>query len=210
MAVPQPKEMPQNSQAWFIDKLQSSMKKFGAEPWNGKDLIIFGLEAYYQLMGDPTKNDRAMFDDVLCLLSDRLFLAVNANLDPTGFRKGSGHSSSKGMGTIHYGVHKDAYAIGWHKQVYPAVRQVGEITVRREASSSQKADIVIDGISYYFEKGSHQAMNMHPARLTSTSSLGCQTLPVGHQWDLFIRAIVSESKRLNQKRFTYVKARVRG
>lgn len=203
---------PKNERAWFEKKLKASIKKFGGETWDGKSLILFGCEAYYQLMGNPNTNDRRIFDDALCVLSGERFMAFNFNLDPNGERPGFGHSSNKGMGTIHYGIHEDAYAIGKHRNLFPALRQVGKITVRRDADVKKVKPsdlIVIDGFAYYLEVGSHQAMNIHPAGATTTSSLGCQTAP-RDQWPTFIALVQMELKRLGQKRITYVKDRVRG
>lgn len=211
MAAPVAKNRPQNSQDWVTKKLDASMKKFGSPLWDRKSLILFGCEGYFQLMGNPNTNDRQMYDDAMFVLTDRVFGAFNVNLDPNGYRPGHGHGSAKGMGMPHYGVHKDAYAIGKHKKLYPALRQVGKLIVRRDADDKvPKADIiVIEGRKYYLEEGDYQAMNMHPGGVNTTSSLGCQTFP-RDQWSSFINLVVSESKRLKQKRFTYVKDRIRG
>lgn len=208
-----PKARPSNSQFWFVSRMNDVLIKFGHEPWDGKGLIIFGCEGYYlNSMGEKNKNDRGIFDDAIAVISDRLFLTVNANLDPTKVRAGHGYGASKGMATIHYGVYPDAYAIGAHKAVFPALRQVGELEVRRDADNTvpQKDLIKVDDRLYYLERGNHQALNIHPAGINTTGSLGCQTIPRGLQWNLFIQAVVSESVRLMQKKFTYVKDRVQG
>lgn len=213
MTIPQPKHRPSNSQFWFVSKLNDTLLKFGKEPWDGKSLVLFGLEGYYlNSIGEKGKNDRNTFDDVIAVISERMFLTVNANLDPTNRKEGHGSNREKGMATIHYGVHEDAYAIGPHRSIFPAIRQVGKVIVRRDADDQVPKDqlLFIDDQMYYLEIGDHQALNFHPSGLRSTGSLGCQTIPRGFQWDLFIQAVVSESKRLKQDRFTYVKDRIQG
>ena len=207
-----PKNKPQKTQEWAVNALNASLKKFSSSAWDGKSLILFGCEGYYlDSMGVKGQNDRGMYDDALFVVSERLFLALNINLDPTSYRPGHGHGSSKGMGTIHYGVHEQAYAIGKHKTIFPALRQVGNIIVRRDADSRvPKEDIItIDEKRYYLEIGNHQVMNFHPGGANTTSSLGCQTIP-RDQWRLFIDSVVAEARRMNQKRFTYVKDRIQG
>lgn len=209
-----PPKRPQRDRKWVEAKLLAFLKKEKRlDAYDGNELIIFGMEAFYlKSMGDAAKNDRQIVDDAVAVLwgSDG-FAIFNANLDPNGFRPGHGHGSSKGMGSIHYGVFKHSYEIGKHKAIYPALRQTGTLVVRRDADSSvPKEDIItIDGHKYYLETGSHQAMNHHPMGKTSTSSLGCQTYLIS-QWPEFIGTVVREAKRLGQKKFTYVKARCQG
>jgi lysozyme len=208
-----PKNRPQQDRDWVVCELNKFLKKEKAlDAWDGKELIIFGMEGYFlDSMGGKGKNDRSIVDDAIALISGDFFAIFNANLDPNGYRPGHGHGGSKGMGSIHYGVHRKAYQIGKHKSIYPALRQVGEIIVRRDADHNvPKKDLIfIDNQKYYLEVGSHQAMNHHPMGPSSTSSIGCQTLPIP-QWPEYIGGIVRESKRLGQRQFTYVKARVRG
>ena len=209
-----PAERPKRDRKWVEAKLLAFLKKEKRlDAWDGQELIVFGMEAFYlKSMGDEAKNDRMIVDDAVALLwGDGGFAIFNANLDPNGFRPGHGHGNAKGMGSVHYGVFKHAYEIGKHKAIYPALRQTGELLVRRDADSSvPKKDLIeIDGHKYYLEVGSGQAMNHHPMGKSSTSSLGCQTYPIP-QWPEFIGTVVKQAKRLGQKRFTYVKARVQG
>lgn len=212
MAAKQPANRPQNSQQWFIDKLQAARKQFKAPAWDLVTPTLFGCEAYYQSMGNPNTNDIGMYDDALVLLWKGGFLAVNANLDPTTRKPGHGNAEAKGRATIHYGYFKDAYAVGKHKTIYPALRQVGTLTIRRDADTQIGPEklLTVDGEKFYLEVGDWQACNIHPGGVTSTSSEGCQTIPRGAMWDLFISTAVNALKLSGNKYFDYTKARVRG
>lgn len=207
-----PKNRPLNNQQWFIDRLQESRKKFKAPAWDLVTPTIFGCEAYYQNMGRPGVNDIGIYDDALVLLWKTGFLAVNANLDPTTRKPGHGQAEAKGRATIHYGYFKNAYAVGKHKTIYPALRQVGELVIRRDADKTVPREkvITVDGESFYLETGDWQACNIHPGGVNSTSSEGCQTIPRGPQWEMWIAACVNALKLSGGKYFDYTKDRVRG
>lgn len=205
-----PANMPARKAEWFVDRLQETLKEHGAKPWNEKDTILFLCEAFWRdSMGKKGVNDRSLFDDVLCVLGDGVFVALPWNADPNGFRPGHGTGSSKGMATIHYGVFKDAYGIGTHKGVPRRIRQFGEITVRRDADDRVDAGFTLEGRDYYLDTGSGFACNGHPAGASTTSSEGCFTGPT-HLWALAYEPWEASMKARGQKRCTLVKARVQG
>lgn len=123
---------------------------------------IVAIRGYYlNSMGRPGRNDRRIYDDAMFVCSPSGVIAFQANTDPNGYRKGYGYGSKKGMACLKKGIHR--YAIGPHKG-RAAFRQAEPFTVIR------------DGNPPYPHKGWH-AINLHSGGWTSTSSLGCQTIP---------------------------------
>lgn len=139
---------------------------------NGIDLTkvsVLAIRGYYlDSMGKPAVNDRQIYDDAMIIYSPRGIMAYQANTDPNGYRKGTGTGSAKGMASLVPGIH--LFGIGPHKGK-PAFRQCEEFTVLR------------DGNPPYRDKGWH-AIDLHAGGHTSTSSLGCQTIPA-EKWAQF-------------------------
>lgn len=149
-------------------------------------VVLVGIRGYYlRTMGDPTKNDRGIYDDAMILVSPDAFATFNANVDPSIFRRG--------IATLVEGVHR--YRKGRHGisrgAGYPALRPAttGErLPVRRDGQHG-----VFDGI----------AINIHKGGYKSTGSEGCQTVHPA-QWDAFINLVYSEMKRNEQTTIPYV------
>lgn len=156
-------------------------------------LVIVGIRGYYMdTMGVKGKNDRRINDDALFVRSPSLFASFNGNTDPSGYRKGKGFGSGKGMACLKAGVW--LYQVGTHKGQWPALRQAAPVTVVR------------DGDPPYDHTGMH-TINHHWQRAGSTSSAGCQTLPgtrTTGQYAAYIGCILGESKRYGQKVIPYI------
>lgn len=146
-------------------------------------IVIVGVRGYYRdTMGKPDVNDRALYDDAIFLDAPEVFAAYNANTDPTRYRAGFGKKDGeKGMASLKPGLWL-AHRIGQHKKQYPAlVQSGGPVTVVR------------DGNPPYEDAGYH-GINIHCGGTSTTSSLGCQTLPPS-QWTAFISSVVDQSRR---------------
>ena len=148
-------------------------------------VCLFASRGYYRkTMGDPTRNDRAMYDDAIFLISPSAFVAFNANTDPSAFRK---HIAS-----LQTGIWK--YKVGTHglskpaTQRYTALVQAGEVTVTRDQAGTDTG---------WF------GINIHRGGFNGTSSLGCQTI-YPTQWPSFIELVQSELKRAGQKIIPYL------
>jgi hypothetical protein len=151
---------------------------------------LVGVRGYYfQTMGDPLKNDRGIYDDGLFILTRASLLAFNANVDPSGYRRGTGSGAGKGMASLKNGVW--LYAAGLHplRGGYPAFRQAAPVTVLR------------DGAPDYEETGNF-GINIHRGG-RGTSSEGCQTLPPD-QWPAFHAALMAEISRSGKPAFHYL------
>lgn len=155
-------------------------------------VVLLGIRGYYKnSMGVFGKNDRAIWDDALIWVSPKGIQAFQANTDPSGYRKGTGKGSSKGMAMLKAGVW--LYKTGMHNgsTSHEAFRQYDEVTVIR------------DGIDGDYEDTGHLGVNIHRGGKISTSSLGCQTLPV-QTWDAFKELGYSLIKEYKLKNFPYV------
>lgn len=146
-------------------------------------LIIVGVRGYYRdTLGKPGANDRGIYDDAVFIVAPEAFVAYNANVDPSGYRKGSGIGARKGMASLKSGLWQ-AHRFGLHRGKYMALIQTGgEVTVSR------------DGDPPYEDTG-YFGINIHKGSVGSTSSEGCQTIPAG-QWDGFIATAMDQAKRL--------------
>lgn len=153
-------------------------------------VCVVAVRGYYQdTMGVKGKNDRGIFDDAAFVRSPSAFVAVNFNTDPSGYRKGRGTGSSKGMASLKEGVWD--YKVGSHKGRSPAGVQAGRVTVIR------------DGIDHNYEDTGYFGINHHWGSSVGTSSLGCQTVPP-EQWPSYINPIVSELKRYGKTVYKYI------
>ena len=90
-------------------------------------------------------------------------MAYQANTDPNGYRKGYGKGKHKGMAMLKEGIH--LYGTGLHKG-------------RLAFIQTENFTVIRDGNPPYEDCGQHY-IHLHDGGYTSTSSLGCQTIPKG-------------------------------
>lgn len=165
------------------DEVKKTLIDNGAKP--DAELCVLIVRGYFRdSMGAPLKNDRGIYDDAIFLCGPDHFSSYNGNSDPSGYRKGSGYGSSKGVARLKPGSYR-AHQLGLHKGQYQAlVQRVGPVTVIR------------DGNPDYEETGFF-GINIHKGGDNTTSSLGCQTIPPS-QWFAFIEAVRMMLNRLDQ------------
>ena len=130
---------------------------------NFPPIVFVGIRGYYmRTMGDPTKNDRAVYDDAIFILTNNELHAFNANCDPAHYRPGIANLKA-GIWAV--------YKFDKHNGQYPAICQrAGKVTVIRDGKGE---DTGMFGI------------NIHRGGSNVTGSLGCQTIPP-NQWDRFM------------------------
>lgn len=148
-------------------------------------VAVIGLRGYYlRTMGDPTQNDRGIYDDAMFIVSPDSFTTWNANVDPSIYRKG--------VAVLKDGVWR--YKPGIHglsrpkAQQYQAYVQADEVVVIRDGVGADKG---------WF------GINIHRGSNSGTSSLGCQTIPPA-QWEVFRDTLNGQLKRHGQKTFPYL------
>ena len=114
--------------------------------------VIVGWRGYYKnTLGKPNVNDRGIYDDAIFVISDKFYVAYQANTDPAKHRRG--------IATLIPGVYD---CVKWkHHGKYWAL-QIIEDRLKRDG---------IDSI----DVGRH-GINIHYGSETATWSEGCQTL----------------------------------
>ena len=146
---------------------------------------VVGIRGYYKrTMGNPTTNDRGIYDDAIFIVSPTLYKAYNANVDASVYRTGIANLIT-GVWDYKLGIH--GLSKPKSKQ-YKALVQAGEVTVNRD---KQGHDTGWFGI------------NIHKGSYTTTSSLGCQTI-YPDQWPEFISTVESEMAKYGQKSIKYI------
>ncbi len=136
-------------------------------------IVVVGIRGYYRdTMGEKGKNDRGIYDDAVFLDTPNGMMAYNANVDPSVFRPG--------IATLVPGLYY-AHLFDLHRGQYLALCQrAAMVPVQRDGG---KLDMGWHGI------------NIHRGSNTTTSSLGCTTIPP-KQWDSFITVSSSEAQRI--------------
>ena len=142
-------------------------------------VYIVGIRGYYlDSMGKKGVNDRGLYDDAILVVGPGGVYPFNGNTDPTGYRKGKGIGSTKGMATLKPGIHY-GWKLDYHKGQYPALCQrLSPVTVIR------------DGDPDYEDTGWF-GINGHEGSMTKTSSEGCQTVP-SSQYKEFLLVLAIE------------------
>lgn len=160
------------------DEVRDILRQNGV---NEDSVSILAIRGYYlDSMGKVGRNDRRVYDDAMIIVSPDGISSYQANTDPNGWRRGSGTGTNKGMASLASGIH--LFGIGKHKGK-PAFRQCEPFTVIR------------DGNPPYRHIGMH-AINLHSGGYTSTSSLGCQTIPKS-EWNRFRKEMYALLKKFN-------------
>lgn len=184
-----PLSRPRITRAEIIRIAEAACKKDGI---NLSDYPVFGvgIRGYYtNSMGATGRNDRGIYDDAIAVVTPNGFVTFNANVDPSGYRKGKGTGRGKGVASLIAGAYA-AWRLGLHRMRYTALVQRRPVTVQR------------DGNPPYHDTGNF-GINIHRGAANSTSSLGCHTV-YPTQWAGFIRLIKSELERAGQTWFLYV------
>ena len=126
---------------------------------DSSEVSLVAIRGYYlDSMGKHGRNDRRLYDDAIFVCHPNGIERYQANTDPNGWRNKT--SSRKGMAMLKTGIH--IFGKGLHRGSQ-AFRQCEPFTVHRDGDSR-------------LDCGFH-AINLHSGGYSSTSSLGCQTIP---------------------------------
>lgn len=159
--MPLPQQEPKLTRQELLDLLR---RKIGAG-YSLPEFVIVGIRGYYKrTMGNPVRNDRAIYDDAMFIMTDHEFHSFNANCDPSKYKPGIANLKPGVWPCYQFDIH------GGRVEQYPAICQrKGEVTVIRDGEGE---DTGMFGI------------NIHRGGNRGTSSEGCQTIPPT-QWARF-------------------------
>ena len=168
---------------------------------------VLGVRGYYRdTMGAQGANDVGIYDDAMFFIAPGIFLAANANTDPSrlGWNAAIGKAFAMLLPGLWYFIR------GAHKGKVPALRQAdedqaddvkipnhGHFKVWRGKSADDiatKTARVDDG---------YHAINIHRGGETTTSSWGCQTIPPA-QFDAFMEQVWEHTKKHSMERIPYL------
>lgn len=184
---------------------RSLVESVAAEHWTRcqKDQIalperyILGVRGYrLNTMGKPGENDFGIWDDAMFYVSPTMFLAENANTDPS--RLGWNAGVGKPMAVLNTGCWP--FRRGPHKGRTPAFRQMTHNEAKqRNAPNDGRFEVTrtfaVGDKRNYVEAG-YYAINIHPGGNVGTSSEGCQTIPANRS-DRFLQKIWDDTMEAN-------------
>lgn len=168
-------------------------------------MVVVGTRAYYRdTMGAKGRNDRGIYDDAITLVTPNVTATFNGNTDPS-------EQNRTGLASLKPGVYP-VYRFAFHRGKYLALCQrAGDVVVKRDNTEQFPIGWQHPKYGECVGKGLWKGefgINIHRGGNTTTSSLGCQTIPPD-QWDAFIALAKSEAQRLfgakwKQTTITYV------
>lgn len=127
--------------------------------------FLVGRRGYYgDTMGAVGANDAGLYDDAIWLVEAEGLVAFNANCDPSRTERGIARLCV-GRWKYRPGIHNISKDPAEHPH-YEALVQADHVTVDRGAGELDSGFLGI---------------NIHCGGVTTTSSLGCQTIPPA-QW----------------------------
>lgn len=157
----------------------------------GDAVAVVAVRGYYlNTMGKENANDRGVYDDAIFVLEPDNVYNFNGNTDPGRFGRGIARLKSRQAIRYRPGPHGFTHKGG----PYPAFRQDSNCTVIRDETGEDS-----DTPDQRFW------INLHRGGNTTTSSLGCQTVPP-HQWNEFKTLVDGLLKKHGQETFYYVLA----
>lgn len=169
---------------------------------------LLAIRGYYKrTMGDPTRNDRNIYDDAFFILTPFVYRSFNANCDPSVKRDGVAvlqpgvYYHRKGLHNIsklnrakkdHEAIYRRLLSgkdVPEWPRTYWALRQDSDATVLRDGSSQAVTD----------SPNNRFWINIHKGSYSTTSSLGCLTIHPD-QWEEFRTTVFAEMDRCKQDR----------
>ncbi|MDK1376435.1 MULTISPECIES: lysozyme [unclassified Sinorhizobium] len=160
-------------------------------PEDGRDdsVAVVAVRGYYlNTMGKEGANDRGVYDDAIIVVEPEGVHNFNGNTDPGRFGRGIAKLKSRQAIRYRPGPHGFSRKNG----PYPAFRQDSNCTVIRDETGE---DTDSPGRRFW--------INLHRGGITTTSSLGCQTVPP-HQWNEFKTLVDGLLKKHSQETFYYL------
>lgn len=147
-------------------------------------VVLLAVRGYYSKTFGQPGNDIGVYDDALFVFSNNGHYSFNANTDPSALRP---RVAKLKEGVWHYrlGTHNISKP---KSQQYPALVQAAPVTVIRHQAGEDTG---------WF------GINIHRGGRTTTSSLGCITVPP-NQWPAFYELVRTEMSRAKVSRVPLV------
>ncbi|MCJ8510661.1 lysozyme [Rhizobium lemnae] len=184
LPISRPKQSPELTRRAFA-------KFLDLVPLDGRisAVSVLAVRGYYlNSMGKEAANDRGVYDDAMFVIDPDDVYGFNANTDPGKFGRGIAKLKSRQAVRYRPGLHGFSRKGG----PYPAFRQDSDCTVTRDETGDDTDD------------ASHRFwINLHRGGVTTTSSLGCQTVPP-NQWNEFKTLVDKLLKKHGQQTFYYL------
>jgi hypothetical protein len=165
-----PTSRPQASRATVLSAARKQWVKAHPDTYLPDSFLLFVRGYYFRTMGDPTKNDRGIYDDAAFVVGPEVFASFHANSDPSIFRVG--------IATLLPGFYP--YRLGNHGISRPG----GGYPALRPATPGEALPVKRDGESRIPSARPGIAINIHRGGYNTTSSEGCQTIHPT-QWAAF-------------------------
>lgn len=164
---------------------------------------MFAVRGYWPVsMGPTSKNDPGVYDDAWFFVGPDVFLALQANTDPS--RYGWNAGAGKPMAVLQPGFWP--FYRGAHKKRVPALRQYTEDEAKAAGLSCKGRFTVMrtygTGDSRNYTESGYYAINAHRGGNVGTSSEGCQTAPP-ETFDSFMSKVWSYTKNAGLKTVWY-------
>jgi lysozyme len=149
---------------------------------------LLGIRGYYKdSIGKPGMNDIDVYDDALIVVAPSHYSTWNFNTDPTRYEKTIARLKEGGPYLYKIGLHN-------MKHPYEALRQWGRVTVIRGTAADEREETDTADHPFFID--------IHKGGVNTTSSLGCQTLPLS-QWDEFLKTVKYQIKLNKQSIIPY-------
>lgn len=184
--------------------------KLATEEWarirGGKmpEYYAFAVRGYRATTMGPTPgNDPGIWDDAMFFVGPDIFLAEDANTDPS--RYGWNAHADKPMAVLDPGIWP--FRRGPHKGHSPALRQMTEEEAETfKASNGGRFSVTrtyAPGDKRNYKEAGYFAINVHPGGINGTSSEGCQTLPRDRS-DQFLQKVWDLTRAAKQDVIEYI------
>ena len=192
---------PQATEAIVRDYLAKAGLPTADEP-----CALLGVRGYYRdSKGVEGRNDVGIYDDAMFFVAPNIFLAVNANTDPSrlGWNAGVGKPFAMLTPGTWYFIR------GAHKGRTPALRQADEDQAddvkipdngHFRVWRAKGMDDVLSGNAR--SEDGYYAINIHRGGENTTSSWGCQTIPPA-DFDNFMQTVWEQTRKYSQERIPY-------
>lgn len=172
-----------------LDQVRQWIEQHQSQLRADDHVIVLAKRGYYaRTMGPTPLNDRGIYDDACFIVSPTHFSSWNFNVDPSVHRDG--------VASLVAGVHRykrGLHGVSFRRPGYP-------IPAFIPAAAGKRVPVTRDG-----QQGQTTgvALNIHPGGRTTTSSLGCLTVPPP-RWAAYYAALDGQLTQHRRQTFPVI------